>query len=157
MYLLTEFCLKLKTNNEMKIAIKKIKEVRAFTELKQEDFAKEIGVSTSLLGKVESGNYHDESIVIAKIIKRYGVDEKFFKGDAELKITTLRNLNANTDNSNPWREEAYQALKDEVNEWRKKHTDAMDMLSRMIDRMQPGKHNPLNFAAGRKNPVFKGN
>lgn len=56
---------------------------------------------------------------------------------------------------NPWKDEAYIILKDELKEWKLKHTQAMEMVGRLIDRVSPGKHNGFMVPADNRRSAVK--
>ena len=65
-----------------------------------------------------------------------GEGEVFMEPEVEVKEQTM-----------PWKDEAYQLLKAEVLDLREKHNQAMQMVSKMIDRMSLGKLNSYALTA----------
>ncbi len=131
----------------MKAKSQRVKQVRQATRLNQEDFAKALGVSTSIVAKVESEAASPDNLIVT-ISKKTGISiEDIEKGNIPSEINIVN------ENDISWKDEAYTLLKEELKDWKAKHAEAMLMLSKMIDRMSLGKHKSFALTAnGKKQP-----
>ena len=129
----------------------RVKAVRLATGLNQEDFAKEVGVSTSVISKVETEVIPTTDNLTSKIAQRFSFDESYFIGNDKIDLSHLKEAVkrklGNESGTSPWREEAYNLLKDELKDWKAKHAEAMNMVSMLIQRVPMGKFNGYALTA----------
>lgn len=97
----------------MKAKAQRVKAVRQATGLNQEDFAKALGVSTSIVAKVESEAASADNL-LSNISKKLGISiENILNGNIPKEIVLLTD-----DKNNPWRDALVNELKEEVSYYR---------------------------------------
>lgn len=97
----------------MKAKAQHVKAVRQATGLNQEDFAKALGVSTSIVAKVESEAASADNL-LSNISKKIGISiENILNGNIPKEIVLLTD-----DKNNPWRDALVNELKEEVSYYR---------------------------------------
>jgi transcriptional regulator with XRE-family HTH domain len=90
----------------------RVKSLRTKLNLTQQEFAEAIGITSAQLSRIENGENTPQDGTLKKIAHAASVDLNWLKlgiGDVEPKL-----VNESSSVENPWKEEAYKALKDEV-------------------------------------------
>ncbi len=117
----------------------RVKLLRTYLNQTQQEFSSLVGLTNTQLSRIENGEGTPQRGTIQQIIDNTGVDKDWFiEGKGALKIVAVSHK-SQTDNA-PWKEEAYQSLK-ETNAY------LQSVINRLLDRGSDlGKSNPSVYA-----------
>lgn len=113
------------------------------SELNTNEFAIKANISPITFWNAKKGEKISDQ-TLKKISKALGVSyDWLLTGEGEIFSEPI----AEQKEATPWREEAYNLLKDELKDWKAKHAEAMNMVSMLIQRVPMGKFNGYALTA----------
>ena len=112
--------------------------------LDSKQFVAKVNISPTTLWAIEKGG-DCKPKTIKSIADAFNVNLKWLQeGEGEMFRTIVVEA---VEKITPWREEAYNLLKDELKDWKAKHAEAMNMVSMLIQRVPMGKFNGYALTA----------
>ncbi len=126
----------------------RIRTLRTALTLGQADFADEIGVSHSLMSKIEGGLTPITRKVLVSIAERWECPIEWLEKG---KGTMAYNAHATKKSNNLYQDALYVELKEQATTWKQKFEEATAMLYKVIGNSNLGKLTVRDFAARVKN------
>lgn len=120
----------------------RVRELRKETLFSQSDFAKALGISHSLLSKIENDVREISPKLSQKIINTFQLNpEWFYEGKGELNFVTP---SIGESVINPWKDEAYNSLKEQLDFMREQFKQLSQTHNDLIAKL--GKYKAFDFA-----------
>lgn len=128
----------------------RVKLLRKALVLSQSEFAAELGVSASIISKVESEEQEPTPKLLSRVMDHFHVNgEWLIYGKGELSFVKPEKKAA----SDPWKDITYKELKENNSYLQRKLDEATLMLSRFIERGSLGKFSALYYTGTRNRSV----
>lgn len=116
----------------------RVKVLRTHLNLTQQAFAELVGITSTQLSRIESGDGTPQKSTIQKIVEHTGVPNDWINsGKGELKAQ-VKMRDSQAANNLPWKEEAYSELKQTNSYLQKKLDESTATVSRLLDMIGSG-------------------
>lgn len=127
----------------------RLKDLRKEYGLSQSDFGQYIGISYVAVANIEKEiTLNPQMDTMKKIVDVYGTTQEWLmEGKGEMLPEGKKQLVKASDmENNPYKDYAIQRLEKEAETWKQKYNDVFNMLSKVLDRGNLGKHKSFEYA-----------